>query len=115
MAGSRNSLLLIVGISLFVLGLGNTLLGLSKLPEYRAKKHAAVAIAGDSARQMTQGTAAILDPATDAQLLFDSAFTKHEYYRVVFRGGLWLTVLGALLIGAAGARRIFLRTGAVQS
>ncbi|HYB97697.1 MAG TPA: hypothetical protein VEC57_01050 [Candidatus Limnocylindrales bacterium] len=115
MARAHSNLMLIVGASLLALGIGNTLLGLSKLPEYRAKKHAAVAIAGDSARRMTQGTAAILDPATDAQLLFDSAFTKYEYYRVVLRGGIWLTALGLILIGGVTVRRIFVRTGAVQS
>jgi len=112
---TRSNLMPILGASLLALGIGNTVLGLTKLPEYRARKHAAVAIAGDSARRMTQGTAAILDPATDAQLLFDSAFTKYEYYRVVLRGGIWLTAMGLVLLGGVAVRRIFLRTASVQS
>ncbi len=91
---------------MLVLGLGNTAMGLVKLGDYRIKMDAAVAMGGESARKPAQGTASILDPSTDAQLLYESAFLKSEYYRVVLRGGLLLLALGSLLIGVGVVRKL---------
>jgi len=97
--------MLVVGASLLALGLGNTAMGLFKLTDYSARMQAAVASGGESARKPAQGTVSILDPSTDAQLLYESAYLKFEYYHVVLRGGLMLLTLGSLLIGGAVIRK----------
>lgn len=81
-------------------------MGITKLSDYGARMEAAVATGGESARKPAQGTASILDPSTDAQLLYESAFLKFEYYRVVLRGGLMLLALGSLLIGGVVVRKV---------
>lgn len=101
--------MLVVGASLFALGLGNAAMGVVKLRDYGARMEAAVASGGESARQAAQGTESILDPSTDAQLLYESALLKFEYYRVVLRGGLMLLALGSLLIGGAAVRKLLAR------
>ena len=98
---------MIVGVSLVVLGLGNAITGWSKMDEYRDRKHAAVAAGGDSVRLPFAGTPSILDPSTDAQLLYESAAMKYEYYRVMLQGGLLFAGSGLLLLvgSAVSARR----------
>lgn len=107
-------MMLVVGISLLALGLGNVALGMVKLNDYQVKMDAAVATGGESARTPTQGTATILDPSNDSQLLYELAYMKYEYYQVELRGGLMLIGVGSLLIGAAALRKLFARN-ALQS
>ena len=102
MPRSASKIVVIVGISLVALGVANAVTGNSKMNEYRARKHAAIAAGGESVRLPFSGTPSILDPSTDAQLLYEGAEIKYEYYRVVRRGGRYFIALGsALLIGSA--------------
>lgn len=104
MARGKSTILLSVGISLVVLGIANTVTGWTKMDEYRARKRAAVAAGGESVKLPFSGTPSILDPSTDAQLLYESAAIKYEYYRIVRRGGFYFTGFGAAVLVAAGVR-----------
>lgn len=102
MAGRRSKVVVIVGLSLVALGVANAMTGWSKMDEYRARKHAAIVAGGESVRLPFSGTPSILDPSTDAQLLYEGAAIKYEYYRIVRRGGFYFLGIGAaLLVGAA--------------
>lgn len=104
MARNRTSLAFIVGASLLALGIGNAAMGWSKLGDYHRKMTAATAAGGDTGDRSFRGTTSILDPSTDAQLLYENAAIKYEYYRVVSRGGVLFVLLGGLLLGAAALR-----------
>jgi len=107
MARSTGKIVVIVGISLIALGAANAITGDVKMDEYRARKHAAIAAGGESVRLPFSGTPSILDPSTDAQLLYEGASIKYEYYRIVRRGGRYFIGIGAvLLIGAAIRSRL---------
>lgn len=97
---------MIVGVSMLALGIANWAIGDAKMDEYRVRKRAAVAAGGESVKQPFWGTPSILDPSTDAQLLYESAAIKYEYYRTVRRGGHYLTGIGGgiLLISAIRSR-----------
>jgi hypothetical protein len=113
MAVSRKPgrILVVVGLSLVALGTANALIGNAKMDDYRARKHAAIAAGGESVRLPFSGTPSILDPSTDAQLLYESAAIKYEYYRIVRRGGYYFLGLGlALLVFAAVRSRWRRRT-----
>jgi hypothetical protein len=112
MARDRSKIVVIVGLCLVALGAANALTGNSKMDEYRARKRAAVAAGGESVKLPFSGTPSILDPTTDAQLLYESAAIKYEYYRIVRRGGYYfLGIGGVLLVGAAIRSRIRRRPG----
>lgn len=112
MPRGRSTLLLVVGLSFVALGAANTLVGWSKMDEYRHRKHAALAAGGESVRLPFSGTPSILDPSTDAQLLYESAAIKYEYYRIVRRGGFYFFGIGAaLLLGVAIRSRLRQRRG----
>lgn len=98
MARERSKLPFIVGLSLVALGVANSVVGWSKMDEYRARKHAAVAAGGESVRLPFEGTTSILAPSTDAQLLYESANIKYQYYRIVRRGGFYFVGIGAALL-----------------
>jgi len=97
-------ILVVVGLSLVALGAANALTGNSKMDEYRARKHAAIAAGGESVRLPFSGTPSILDPSTDAQLLYESAAIKYEYYRIVRRGGHYFLGIGTAVLLFAAAR-----------
>jgi hypothetical protein len=103
-ARSRSSLVLIVGLVLVALGAANAVTGWSKVGEYRAKMKAAVAAGGETVARPFTGTASILEPPTDAQLVYETASLKHEYYLVVRRGGLFLLMVGGALVAAVVLR-----------
>ena len=105
----RGTLLVVIGLSLVALGAGNALIGNSKMLEYRARKHAAIAAGGESVRLPFSGTSSILDPSTDAQLLYESAKIKYDYYRTVRRGGYWMLGTGAAVLLGAAIRRALRR------
>ncbi|MFN2427125.1 MAG: hypothetical protein ABR587_11845 [Candidatus Binatia bacterium] len=116
MARSPGKILVIVGISLIALGVANTLAGNSKMNEWRARKQAAIAAGGESVRLPFSGTPSILDPSTDAQLFYESAAIKYEYYRIVRRGGHYFLGIGAaVLLFAAARNRWRRRRRAVES
>ena len=98
MPRGRSTLLFVAGISFVALGAANTVVGWSKMDEYRKRKHAAIAAGGESVRRPFSGTPSILDPSTDAQLLYEGAAIKYEYYRIVRRGGFYFVGLGAALL-----------------
>lgn len=77
------------------------------MDDYRARKRAAIAAGGESVRLPFSGTPSILDPSTDAQLLYEGAAIKYEYYRIVRRGGFYMLGTGAavLLVAAVRGRR----------
>lgn len=104
MARSTGKILVVVGLSLLTLGVANTLIGDAKMDDYRARKRAAVAAGGDSVKQPFSGTPSILDPSTDAQLLYESAYIKYEYYRIVRRGGHYFLGIGSAVLLFAAAR-----------
>lgn len=101
MARQPSRIALAAGLALVVLGAGNVAIGNSKMHDYRQRKRAAVAVGGEAAKAPAEGTAGILDPATDAQLLYEAAAIKYEYYRVVRRGGLVFLGAGASLVAGA--------------
>lgn len=98
MARRRSTLLLVVGLSLIALGGANAITGDTRMDEYRARKRAAITAGGESVRLPFSGTPSILDPSTDAQVLYESAAIKYEYYRVVRRGGYYFLGVGAALV-----------------
>lgn len=104
MSRHRGRILVIVGVSTLALGIANWIVGDAKMDEYRVRKRAAVAAGGESVKQPYWGTPSILDPSTDAQLLYESAAIKYEYYRIVRRGGHYLTGLGGAILLLAAAR-----------
>ena len=107
MARSSGKIVVIVGLSLVALGVANAVTGNTKMNEYRERKHAAIAAGGESVRLPFSGTPSILDPSTDAQLLYEGAAIKYEYYRIVRRGGFYFLGIGtALLVGAAVNSRL---------
>jgi len=107
MARGRSNLPFIVGLCLVALGAANTMAGWTKMDEYRARKQAAVAAGGESVRLPFSGTTSILSPSTDAQLLYESASIKYQYYRIVRRGGFYfLGIGGALLVFSAVRSRM---------
>ena len=95
-----------VGLALLILGAGNWAMGRAKLVQYQARMSEAVAIGGPAVRQPFRGTASILEDRTAAHETFAHARLKHEYYRVIHRGGLLLLILGGLLAGGALLRRV---------
>jgi hypothetical protein len=106
-ARKRSRIVVIVGLCLVALGAANAITGNSKMDEYRERKQAAVAAGGESVKLPFSGTPSILDPTTDAQLLYEGAAIKYEYYRIVRRGGFYFLGIGAaLLIGSAIRSRI---------
>ncbi len=115
MARDGSKIVVIVGICLVALGAANAITGDQKMDEYRARKRAAVAAGGESVKLPFSGTPSILDPTTDAQLLYESAAIKYEYYRIVRRGGYYFLGIGAaLLLGSAIRSRIRRRPGRPQ-
>lgn len=111
-ARSGSKIIVVVGICLVALGAGNAITGNSKMNEYRQRKRAAIAAGGESVKLPFSGTPSILDPTTDAQLLYESAAIKYEYYRIVRRGGYYFLALGAaLLVGSAIRSRVRRRPG----
>ncbi len=104
MSRHRGRILVIVGVSTLALGIANWIVGDAKMDEYRVRKRAAVAAGGESVKQPYWGTPSILDPSTDAQLLYESAAIKYEYYRVVRRGGHYLTAFGGAVLLFAAVR-----------
>jgi hypothetical protein len=102
MPRSRSTLLVVAGLCFLGLGAGNAITGHSKMNEYRVHKRQAVAAGGEIVKLPFSGTPSILDPSTDAQLVYESASIKYEYYRIVRRGGYYFLGLGgALLLAAA--------------
>lgn len=100
----RSTLLLVAGLSFLALGIANTVAGHTKMDEWRERKRAAIAAGGESVRLPFSGTPSILDPSTDAQLLYEGAAIKYEYYRIVRRGGYYFCGIGAALLIAAAVR-----------
>jgi hypothetical protein len=97
-------MLVVIGASFIALGLANAAAGWTKMNEYRARKHEAIAAGGESVRRPFSGTPSILDPSTDAQLLYEAAAIKYEYYRIVRRGGFYFVAIGAAILAGAGLR-----------
>lgn len=106
MTPRRYSLVLVVGLSFTALGIANTTMGWRKMDEYREKRLAAVAAGGESVKAPFEGTRSILAPSTDAQLLYEGADLKYQYYRIVRRGGFWFLGIGATLVLAAVLRAV---------
>jgi hypothetical protein len=101
-ARDGSKIVVIVGLCLVALGTANAITGNEKMDEYRERKRAAVAAGGESVKLPFSGTPSILDPTTDAQLLYESAAIKYEYYRIVRRGGYYFLGIGtALIVGSA--------------
>ena len=104
MSRHRSTMLVVIGLSFVALGIANTLAGWTKMDEYRARKHEAIAAGGESVRRPFSGTPSILDPSTDAQLLYEAAAIKYEYYRIVRRGGFYFMAIGTAILAGAGLR-----------
>ena len=102
-------MLVVIGVSFIALGIANATVGWVKMDEYRARKHEAIAAGGESVRLPFSGTPSILDPSTDAQLLYESATIKYEYYRVVRRGGFYFIAVGAAILFGARIRTVLAR------
>jgi hypothetical protein len=101
----RSSRVLIAGLLLLVLGMGNWLMGVDKTDQYGDRMRLAVETGGAAARIPFTGTTSILVEYTAARELYADSKTKYEYYRVVRNGGVLLIVLGAALIVGALIRR----------
>ena len=97
--------MLILGLLLILLGIGNLAMGEAKLDQYDLDVREAVALGGPGVMRPYRGTASILEPASDAQLLYETALIKRDYYRVIRRGGRLLTTLGAVLVVGALLRQ----------
>lgn len=104
MPRERFRLLTIVGLCLMALGLANAAAGWTKMNEYRERKQAAVAAGGESVRLPFEGTTSILAASTDAQLLYEGANMKYQYYRIVRRGGFYFVGIGAALLAFRAVR-----------
>lgn len=103
--------MLIAGLVLICLGLGNHLMGLDKTQRYERRMRAAIARSGAEVTAPLRTTASLLEEySTDRELYADS-YDKHEYYRVLHRGGLLLMVIGCVLIAGAVARKIYAPSG----
>ena len=102
----RSSRVLLVGIFLGILGIGNVWVGTAKTSSYSDKMHRAVAIGGPSVAQTGTAEASILEPITDAHLRYESAAMKYEYYKLIRRGGVLLLLLGTTLAVAATVRKL---------
>ena len=93
-----------IGLSLVALGAVNAITGDAKMDEYRDRKRAAITAGGESVRLPFSGTPSILDPSTDAQLLYEAAAIKYEYYRIVRRGGYYFLGFGTAILLATAVR-----------
>jgi hypothetical protein len=102
----RSSRVLIAGLVLVVLGLGNWLMARSKLAQYGNRIEHARELAGPGFDEPYRGTGSILQPRTTAHELYEDWTAKREYYLVVHRGGRMLIAVGFLLTGGAVARQI---------
>ncbi len=102
----RSSRVLILGIVLLVLGVGNWIMGADKVHHYARRQRQALARGGLSVTRPLEGTAAILDPHPQARQLYEDATAKYEYYRIVHRGGRLLVLLGVVLTAGAVIRRL---------
>lgn len=91
-------ILVVVALSFVALGVANVVAGWEKMNEYRVRKHEAIAIGGESVKLPFAGTPSILDPSTDAQLLYEGANIKYKYYRTVRRGGFYFLGIGSALL-----------------
>ena len=97
--------MLIGGLVLVVLGLGNWVMAASKVDQYQRAMARARQAGGATVERPFRGTASILEERGEAHERFESARLKQEYYRVVYRGGILLCVLGTGLCGGAIVRR----------
>ncbi len=104
MSRGRSTMLVAIGLAFVALGIANAAAGWTMMTEWRDRKHEAIAAGGESVRLPFSGTPSILDPSTDAQLLYESATTKYEYYRIVRRGGFYFIAIGTTLLTAAAIR-----------
>jgi len=102
----RSSHVLVAGVVLLVLGVGNWHMGSDKMRQYANRIAYARELGGPGVERPFRGTASILEPRTTANELYEDATAKHEYYRLVFRGGRLLCLLGGVLIASALLRRI---------
>ncbi|RMF22806.1 MAG: hypothetical protein D6760_06700 [Deltaproteobacteria bacterium] len=98
--------MLILGIVLLVLGAGNWIMGADKVHHYARRQRQALARGGPSVARPLVGTEAILDPHPQARQLYEDATAKYEYYRIVYRGGRLLVLLGVVLTAGAVIRRL---------
>jgi hypothetical protein len=102
----RSSRVLIAGLVLVLLGLGNWLMAESKLAQYGNRIEHARELAGPGFDEPYRGTGSILEPRTTAHELYEDWTAKREYYLVVHRGGRMLIAVGLLLTAGAVARKI---------
>ncbi len=102
----RSSRVLIAGVLFVVLGLGNWIMGTDRAEKYEKRMRAAVAKVGPSARIPFSGTTTILEEYTAARELYAESLAKHEYYRIVHRGGALLMIVGFVLATGAIVRRL---------
>jgi hypothetical protein len=102
----RSSRVLIAGLVLVVLGLGNWLMARSKLAQYGNRIAYARELAGPGFDEPYRGTGSILQPRTTAHELYEDWTAKREYYLVVHRGGRMLMAVGLLLTAGAVVRQI---------
>jgi hypothetical protein len=97
----RSSRVLIAGIVLLLLGLGNWAMGVNKVAQYKARQKEAIRMGGGAVTEPFRGTASILHEQTEAQDLYEEAVARYRYYKLVRRGGRFFMIIGALL--ATGA------------
>jgi hypothetical protein len=102
----RSSRVLIAGLVLIALGLGNWIMGLDKTQRYARRMKVAVAREGAAAAIPFSGTTTILEEYTAAREIHADSLVKYEYYRVLHRGGILLLVIGVLLSSGAVVRLI---------
>lgn len=102
---SRSPTLIVSGVLLLILGIGNWRIGTVKLHQYEGRMAEAVARGGQDVKRPFLGTVSILDHRTEAHELYEKSLIKRNQYRIVHRGGRVLTVLGAMFVLAALARR----------
>ncbi len=101
----RSSRVLVAGLVLLVLGIGNWQMGSSKQRQYADRIAYAREIGGPGLGRPFRDTSSILEPRTTAHEIYDDSTAKYEYYRVVYRGGRLLMGIGCVLIAGALVRR----------
>ncbi len=103
----RSSRVLVAGLALVILGLGNWAMAGRKVEQYEVSMARARQAGGPAVERPFRGTASILEERGQAHERYESARLKREYYLVVYRGGVLLSVLGlSMCMGALLRRRL---------
>jgi hypothetical protein len=108
----RSSRVLVFGLAIFALGLGNFAFGGSKVALYKARQLEAVRLGGFEVSRPFRGTESILDDRTEMHEYYEDSLTRYRYYKLLRRGGRFLMGVGGAIVLGALVRRLAVRTPA---